>query len=170
MHTDTTDATRYFKPSGEEKSMARILSIDANPYVVRLAVVEPDGSLHAGIDVKPTNTDRLLMFIRSQAITTCHYITVVGSPQDRWPNELHGIVEQEVGCDVNWISPIFLGRSSFQLSHWQQQRKFDRARLLALAAASQDKQTTDADSIVRQWQEMLIEEVHQRLADKTPMA
>jgi hypothetical protein len=148
--------------------MSRFLSVDANPYIVRLAIVESDGYLHSGIDVKPTNTDKLLMFVRSQAIQSCHRITVVGSPLDRWPGELHHIVEEEVGMDVDWISPTFLRHSSVETAYWHQQRKFDRARLLALAAQSRTRQTIDADGIVRQWQQRLIDDMRQRLLDITP--
>jgi hypothetical protein len=148
--------------------MSRILAVDANQYVVRLALIDPDGYLAAAVDAKPGHYDKMLMFVRSQAIQNCHRISVAGSPVDRWPTQLHHIVEDEVGVRVDWVCPDFLRRTGPEVSLWQHRRKFDRARLLGLASASRTLQTADPQGIVRQWQRLLIDEASQRLLDITP--
>ncbi|HEY3997281.1 MAG TPA: hypothetical protein VGO93_00355 [Candidatus Xenobia bacterium] len=148
--------------------MSRILAVDANQYVVRLALVDPDGYLAAAVDAKPNNYDKMLMFVRSQAIQNCHRISVTGSPVDRWPTELHHIVEDKVGVRVDWVSPDFLRRTGPELALWQHRRKFDRARLLGLASSSRTLQAADPEGLVRQWQRLLIDEASQRLLDMTP--
>jgi hypothetical protein len=149
--------------------MSRILVVDANSYVVRLAVIESDGHFHAGLDSKPNQYEKQLQFIRSQALQCSHHISVAGSPLDRWPTELHHTLAEEVGSHIDWILPEFVRQTSLEVALWQQRRKFDRARLIALASASRVEQAIEPHRIVRLWQRRLIDEMLQRLTDITPM-
>ncbi len=142
------------------------LVVDANRYMVRLGIVESDGYLHESLEARPQHIDTLVSF--AQARAPAYGITsLIGSPLDQWPDKLQFMLEEVVGC-TQWISPAFLRSASAELGRWQYRRKFDRARLLALAALSTTDQHYASDDIVRRWLHLIADEVHQHLSDVTP--
>lgn len=144
--------------------MHDILAIDTNRYITRLAVVAPDGYLHQACEGRPEDVEKLLSFARDHAHGL---LCIAASPLDLWPRGLQYNLEHDV-ARINWVSPAFLRATQPEVTRLLHKRKFDRARLLALAARSTAKQEFEPDEVVRKWQRSIVDDLHQRLLDITP--
>jgi hypothetical protein len=147
--------------------MSHILAIDANRYVVRLAVVGVDGYLHAMGEFNPLELDKQIAFIRGLPNKGLRVSRGAGSPLDNWPQDLQFILENEMGS-INWLSPTFVRSTNQELLRWHQQRKFDRSRFIALAAQEKTGQYFDARTLIWRWQKVIGDEIQQHVEDTNP--